>query len=103
VVLNTIYDRTLEEDSIEVLRYKQFFHQPLGRCLHSLVDDDVDIKGLKRLSVTIAEVGGDCFKEGERGLGETDIGYNITDRRRASSPKDGDFEQKGGLISAETF
>ncbi|KAH7026101.1 uncharacterized protein B0I36DRAFT_352013 [Microdochium trichocladiopsis] len=33
ILLPICYDHTLEQDSLEVLRYRQFFHQPLGRCL----------------------------------------------------------------------
>lgn len=109
VVLNTLYDRTLEEDSLEVLRYRQFFHQPLGRCLDGTADGDADIEALKRLSVTIAEMGDEYSREGDRGLGQTDTRCDIAHRKRAMTqvygscidlPRNGDFEQSHGFASA---
>lgn len=108
-MLNTLYDRTLEEDSLEVLRYRQFFHQPLGRCLDGTADGDADIEALKRLSVTIAEMGDEYSREGDRGLGQTDTRCDIAHRKRAMTqvygscidlPRNGDFEQSHGFASA---
>ncbi|KAJ1326575.1 hypothetical protein MN608_08022 [Microdochium nivale] len=39
------YDKTLEQDALEVLRYRQFFHQRLDRCLDGNIDSDRAMAG----------------------------------------------------------